>query len=634
MSDRPGNSFYRSDIDGLRALAIIGVLIFHAFPQWLGGGYIGVDVFFVISGFLIGSILSRELDQGRFSYLAFLLRRIRRLLPAMIVVVLAGLPVAAFLFVPEDFVSFCRHMLAGMLFFPNLLLWSETGYTDPAAETKPLLHLWSLGIEGQFYLLWPLVLLLAWRLAPRYRFTFIAIITGCSLLACIIWTAHDAVAAFYLPVTRFWELAVGTLVALLLPSLRLSNRSGNVLSIAGAALIVLLMAWYTKADAFPGWRAMLPVLGAAMLIAAGPQTWLSRRLLSHPLMVTLGLISYPLYLWHWLILTLGKYANLYLAGRFELSVLSTVLLLGLSIILAYLTHRFIERPFGKKPASGTPMHLLLAGWGGTILIAGSLWAALNGLGFGDGTKDSYLAQLQRKDGTCFVGESLSEFRPDLCITPADGRVRVLLVGDSFGAGFSRSLNDMPALSVSEFTASSCPFNPGLLTAVRPEACAAINAERMRLIETGGFDVVFIASWWGQQELDGQMENLAATIDHILASTGSRIVVYGASPVFYSPVPDIYRRNVRHRSTEFTTEVLTINGGLRDAALALLPKNDRIHYIDAVALFCPTAGQTCAYRDERDLFFIDNSHLSLYGTGKVLASDGLADFLEGKERAKK
>ncbi|ODT77410.1 MAG: hypothetical protein ABS76_26860 [Pelagibacterium sp. SCN 64-44] len=634
MSERSGNPYYRSDIDGLRALAIIGVLVFHAFPQLLGGGYIGVDVFFVISGFLIGSILARELDQGKFDYLAFLLRRVRRLLPAMVAVLLAGLPVAAFLFVPEDFVSFCRHILAGLLFFPNLLLWSETGYTDPAAETKPLLHLWSLGIEGQFYLFWPLVLLLAWRLAPRYRFAFIAAIAGCSLLACIIWTNHDAVAAFYLPVTRFWELAVGTLVALLLPRLQLSQRSRNVMSLSGAALIVILMAWYTKADAFPGWRAMLPVLGSAMLIATGPQAWLNRRLLSHPVMVTLGLISYPLYLWHWLILTLGKYANLYLVGRFELSILATILLVGLSIVLAYLTHRFIERPYGRKPTSGAPMRLLLVGWAGTMLLAGGLWATLNGFGFGDGTKDSYLAQLQRKDGTCFVGESLAEFRPDLCIAPADGRVRVLLVGDSFGAGFSRSLNEMPDLAVSEFTASSCPFNPGLPVVVRPEACAAINAERMRLIETGNFDVIFIASWWGQQEIDGQMENLASTMERILADTQSRIVVYGPSPVFYSAVPDIYRRNVRHRSTEFTTEVLTINGGLRDTALTMLPKNDRVHYIDAVGLFCDPASQTCTYRDEKDLFFIDNSHLSLYGTGKVLAGDGLADFLNGREKAEK
>ena len=630
MSTGPTSPQYRADVDGLRALAIVGVLLFHAFPALLPGGYVGVDVFFVISGFLIGSILSRELDLGQFSYLNFLLRRARRLLPALLVVLAVSMGVAAFLLVPEDLVNFYRHALSGALFIPNLVLWGDTGYTDPAAETKPLLHLWSLGVEGHFYLIWPIVLLLAWRLVGPRRVAVVAALAALSLLANLIWTPQDPVAAFYLPLTRFWELALGTLIALS-PRLlgKVSSPARHALSALGLGLIVVPMFWYTKLDSFPGWRAIMPVAGSAMLIATGPGAVINRAILSRRILVAIGLISYPLYLWHWALFTFGKYATLYFTERFELSILSTLALVAISVLLAWLTHRFVERPSARFALKGKGMRGLLGAWMLVILTSGGLWLGLSAAGITEGSKDTYLAQLQRKDGTCFVGVSLSEFDPVACITPEDGRTRVFLVGDSFVAGFSRTFNEDPSLAVSEFAASSCPFNPGLVSVVRPEACSEINQERMRLILEDTFDVIFIASWWGQQEMPGQMENLAATIDTILARTHARVVVYGPSPVFYSPVPDIYRRKVRGRETVVDTEVLTTYPELRQVAQATLTGKDRVRYIDVTGIFCGPDAMRCTYRDNTDLFFIDNSHLSLYGTRYVLERAGVSNFLHGE-----
>ncbi len=301
---------YRPDIDGLRAVAVLAVVSFHAFPQLTPGGFVGVDVFFVISGFLISTIILKAHAQNTFSYARFYARRIRRIFPALMLMLAASLVFGWFALTPNEFAELGRHAAAGTLFVSNLALWREAGYFDHEAQLKPLLHLWSLGIEEQFYLIWPLFLL-------RFRRATAALVAVVVLsFAANVWLVHSKPdATFYMPFTRFWELASGALLAQLAlmapngdalgglrrfaPFLGDSRALRDALSVAGTLLVLAPVLRLSHTASFPGFWAALPVLGTVALIAAGQRAIINRRLLSAPPMVLIGLISYPLYLWHW-----------------------------------------------------------------------------------------------------------------------------------------------------------------------------------------------------------------------------------------------------------------------------------------------------------------------------------------------
>jgi peptidoglycan/LPS O-acetylase OafA/YrhL len=345
---------YRPDIDGLRAIAVLAVIIFHAFPQTLKGGFIGVDIFFVISGFLITNILKNHLADGTFSFKAFYAARIRRIFPSLITVLAATLT-AGFALLPTELLNqLAKHITAGASFLSNFLLWHESGYFDHASETKPLLHLWSLGVEEQFYLLWPLLLWLTTKI-PRgqtvgnknrqdfklsSRTILILIIALLSFITNI-FLSHNHTADFYSPFSRFWELMLGAVLTNL-PSC-LNKNSSHLLSTIGLALILTAIGAFTPHTVFPSWNALLPTFGAALLIAAGPET-LINRLLSKPLFVAIGLISYPLYLWHWPILV---FLHLH-TGSNPPPILKTAALAA-AFLLASLTYMLIEKPIRFGP---------------------------------------------------------------------------------------------------------------------------------------------------------------------------------------------------------------------------------------------------------------------------------------------
>lgn len=361
---------YRPDIDGLRALAVLGVLIFHAFPKFLRGGFIGVDVFFVISGFLISTIIYEGLERNEFSFREFYARRIRRIFPALIVVMLATFAAGWFLIFPDAYKQLGKHMIGGALFVSNFVLWKESGYFDAAAETKPLLHLWSLGIEEQYYMFFPLVIWLAWR-ARLNLITVVTLIAGISFALNIGRVYQDPNGAFYQPQYRFWELMLGALLAqitlhyprylamaehwiepwaakvILRPNISFAQGSmiANLKSWVGFALIIAGYIILNQDVKFPGKAALLPTIGACLIIWAGPQAFVNRHVLSNRVALFLGKVSYPLYLWHWPILV-------YLRMLDENNHPHTSEKLGalaLSVLLAWLTYRYIEKPirFGR-----------------------------------------------------------------------------------------------------------------------------------------------------------------------------------------------------------------------------------------------------------------------------------------------
>ncbi|MBA4695891.1 MAG: acyltransferase family protein [Legionella sp.] len=355
---------YRPDIDGLRAVAVLAVVAFHAFPDWMKGGFIGVDVFFVISGYLISTIIFENLDKGTFSFTEFYTRRIKRIFPALIIVLVSCFAFGWFVLLPDELNQLGKHIAGGAVFVSNLVLWNESGYFDIAADMKPLLHLWSLGIEEQFYIIWPLLLYFAYK----KRFNLLSLgVTAALISFCIsiYQTKIDSVAAFYSPVTRFWELMLGSILAwLTLYELNVSSvrfdKVGkflddtifstehaksrqiwvNITSLFGLSLLIYGFWQINKDIGFPGIWALIPVLGAAVLIFSGPKAWVNRVILSNKVVVWFGIISFPLYLWHWPLLSFTT-----IIGDETLKDKIRIAMVALSVVLAWLTVKVIEKPF-------------------------------------------------------------------------------------------------------------------------------------------------------------------------------------------------------------------------------------------------------------------------------------------------
>jgi peptidoglycan/LPS O-acetylase OafA/YrhL len=432
---------YRPDIDGLRAVAILPVVAFHAFPGLLPGGFVGVDVFFVISGYLITSIILSNLTRGTFTFANFYSRRVRRIFPSLGVVLLACLVVGYRFLTADEYRQLGNHTLAGAGFVQNLVLWHDAGYFDNASETKPLLHLWSLAVEEQFYIFWPLLLALVvrWRIRVAWFIGAVALAS----FACNLWfVAVSPSAAFYFPVPRFWELMAGALLA------EMSFRPGEPLakwpvaqSAVGLGLIVMACAVLGEKHAFPGFWALLPTAGASLVVAAGPSSWVSRRLLANPPMVWIGKISYPLYLWHWPVFSLLRICLVDVPLGVRLAAVAV------ATVLAWATYAVVERPFRSK---GTSRWLTVAPIIALVIagIAGAGVWALGGLPKRPvNTKDARLFDYARHwDGWSLCG-LLENSQDGGCRILKSGQpIDVMVIGDSHAGHLASGLHDLFASS--------------------------------------------------------------------------------------------------------------------------------------------------------------------------------------------
>jgi peptidoglycan/LPS O-acetylase OafA/YrhL len=336
---------YRSDVDGLRALAVLSVIGFHAFPEFFPGGFIGVDIFFVISGYLISRILLAESSAQGIGFFSFYARRILRIFPALILVLAACLFAGWHTLLADEYKQLGKHVAAGAAFVANFSFWSEAGYFDSASEVKPLLHLWSLGIEEQFYIVWPFALWLVLKL-KRSSVRAVIGLTVASLLFASVLVFQDRTQAFYSPLTRTWELLAGALLAFVSQGLARLPRwfqigQGPFLGLALALGGILVI---QAAHPFPGLLALVPVISAVLLIGGDQNSWVNQRVLSNPWMVKIGLISYPLYLWHWPLLS---FAFIIESGRPGFGI--RLLMVALSFALAMLTYHLIEKPVRRLP---------------------------------------------------------------------------------------------------------------------------------------------------------------------------------------------------------------------------------------------------------------------------------------------
>jgi len=367
VDDTAAHPAYRPDIDGLRALAVLAVVIFHAFPKSLGGGFIGVDIFFVISGFLISHIIFKSLDCGTFRFGDFYARRVRRIFPALLLVLTVTVFFGWYVLLPNEFAQLGKHMIGAGGFISNLFLWQEAGYFDVAAQSKPLLHLWSLGIEEQFYLFWPLLLWAAWKSYHRFLWLTGVIIIA-SFILNVVWIATDPVADFYSPFTRFWELLAGGVLAwIFIYHSRYLSRYTNAKSVLGILCIAVPLIILNKHSAFPGWWTLLPVLGAMLLLAA-PQGWINQKILSSPPMAWCGRISYPLYLWHWPLLAFA-----YIIDP-NLSHWGHGVLVAAAVLLAWGTYAWLEKPIRfQLPMCKTMITSLIAAAMLLMVLGTAVW---------------------------------------------------------------------------------------------------------------------------------------------------------------------------------------------------------------------------------------------------------------------
>nr|WP_249138977.1 acyltransferase family protein [Actibacterium sp. MT2.3-13A] len=422
---------YRPDIDGLRAVAVLAVVFYHAGLTPFSGGFVGVDVFFVISGFLITSILRDEIARGRFRLANFYDRRVRRLFPALFVVLAASSIAAWAMLLPEDMRNFGQSLVAANLFVSNLLFWKEAGYFDTAAELKPLLHTWSLAVEEQYYLLFPLLIVGGAR-AFRAALGAVLAAIGAASLALAAWqVSHAPDAAFFLLPARFWELLTGAALAFL-PGPATGRRGvTEAIATCGLGLIALPIFAYSDLTPFPGLAAILPCLGAALLIYAGADG----RSRVHGVLrwapaVFFGRISYSLYLWHWPVLVFAKYY----AVR-PLTAVETGSAICLSVALAALSWRFVEQPFrGRRSAFGRRTVLAGAALATTLAVAFGL-AADRSEGLPGRLPADVLAltseapHIHARRDCHFASEKASV--SDFCLRGAGGQApRFLLLGDS------------------------------------------------------------------------------------------------------------------------------------------------------------------------------------------------------------
>lgn len=628
------NYKYRPDIDGLRAVAILSVVVFHAFPGILKSGFIGVDIFFVISGFLISSIIFSSLDSGKFSFREFYARRIRRIFPALILVLSTSLIVGWFLLLSAEYKQLGEHAAGGAGFISNFMLWSESGYFDTAAETKPLLHLWSLGIEEQFYIFWPLLMWVIWKLRLN-KLAIIALIGVSSFLFNLYLIRIDAVATFYSPLTRFWELLIGVFLAYLsLYETKILNklvqyigyrRLNDIASLAGIVFLAIGFCVISKQTHFPSWRALFPTLGAFFIIFAGASAWFNRVILSNKLLVWIGLISFPLYLWHWVVLFLARIIET-TTPSIEIRIIAILF----SVLLSWITYVFIERPI-RSGSNKTLKTTLL------VLLMFSVGSAGYYISYRDGFR--YRFPLEEKlnlNGldiikewrwhTCHLqydkGDKLFPDR-DAC-AEQEKRPLVLLWGDSQAATLYAGLKSLQSthnFGIAQLTANSCPPLLDYDNPTRP-LCREINDGNIEFINKIKPDIIILHAGW--YSADYQLNKLQETIAKLRKIGIKKIVIIGPVPKFNDILSRIIANNFG-KDIALSTQPLYIKNGLDDDSITeekmkVVATKSNTEYISAHDILCNENGcLSITGGDKPTIAYFDGAHLTPAGSAWLMES---------------
>jgi peptidoglycan/LPS O-acetylase OafA/YrhL len=663
-ADKPSLSHrsYRPDIDGLRALAILSVVSYHSGVPGITGGFTGVDIFFVLSGYLIGGQICSELRAGDFSFLRFYSRRAKRILPAFFAALAFILLIALVLLSPLEFAQTARSAFAATVSASNILFWATVNYFAPKTELNPLLMTWSLGVEEQFYATIPLLMAVLTRCGRKWLLP--AILATCSLSFLLAWSLLDRapMQAFYMLPARAWELGAG--VALAVTELNRKRQSipallAEPMSMAGVTLLLAPILLLTADTPFPGPAALPSVLGTAIVLAV-PGSWINRRLLSLAPLTFIGRVSYSWYLWHWPMLA---FLRIVYGGEAPRAAL--LLAAGASLFPAVLSYYFIERPFRRSSRPPTPL-LIRYAWAGFAVLAACAGAWLT---HGLPRRLPALARMESAEQTlkadpCLVGEKDQPDLSALCYDVSAVRPSVAIWGDSHAAALApglRSAADAQGYGLVELGKNSCPPLIGAthylpLAPLWAAGCVRFNRKALALLQADQRIriVILAASWaspfnrtrrdgWLTPDLAPQSpapsleasrqlftESLAASIRALQAS-GKQVVVLEDTPYFdFDPMLKVRTSNISARRT------LALWLGVPDSAdpgfappvatpsvlLSATLLEQTVAHFSGVRLFDPrlalcASSFQCAYRAGDSLLFIDSSHVSPDGARRAL-----------------
>jgi len=617
---------YRPEIDGLRAIAVLPVIFFHAGISIFSGGYVGVDIFFVISGYLISTIIIRELDKNAFSLINFYERRARRILPALFIVSMFAAITAYFWFAPTDFKNFGKSLFGVSIFSSNIFFWRESGYFDHAAEFKPLLHTWSLAVEEQFYIFFPLLLMLFWRFKIKIVTVILALIFLTSL-GLSHWTSLAKPSfGFFILLTRAWELLAGVFAALYLRHFGIPKNSmfSQLLAALGLFFIIVSILTFDQYTPFPSFYALMPVMGTVFIIIWAIPNGLTHKILSLKVFVWVGLISYSAYLWHQPLFAFARYKS-------ETPPIHLMLSLSfLSIILAYISWRWVEQPFRNKTRFSRKKIFQLSGITTfTMMIMGAvIWINNGFINRYDEDVRLVLKNFQAPSEYTVARHNsllLKEFNPN-------SERNILIIGDSFSQDLTNALFEVQGQNIENNKISVStyyiPIRCGVLFVTQeklPErdpkqdyACRQApnffnsNTLLKRMKEA---DSVWITSAWKSWQLEFMGESIENIKKH-----NSNITVFGSKN--FGNVKESHFVNIRDHS------ILKTNNPMRDSHIRVnsamsqeIPRHAR--FINVSALVCKNKTDCKNYVNGNILSY-DGGHLTPHGAkyiGQKIFSKG-------------
>lgn len=622
------NQKYRSDIDGMRALAVGLVLICHGFPTLLPGGFIGVDIFFVLSGYLITSILINDFQKERFSLKTFYERRVRRIFPALTTVLIFILIVSWYCLFSTEFSLIGKHISASTLFSENLLLWSESSYFDVSSDLKPTLHLWSLAIEEQFYIFLPLILYVIYK--KKFNLLPVLISTIVISLSLNIYdVVKNPTAAYYSPFGRSWELLIGSLLAALqIKNYNFLNKFKNLQSFIGL-LLILLGLFFAREDNFPGVIALLPTIGTALLISGGSSSWVNKYIFSLSPLVWLGIISYPLYLWHWPLMSLSHIIFN------DLSTFKAIACIILSIVLAYLTFLFIEKPFREKRIEISVLIFSMI-----IILALSSLIYFNKI-------NSRLNSINtpNKNEWAFLSTVSSDFDNldnliDFYKVHPERQNQTLFIGDSHIAHYSNRINlaieKNPQYNGAVFAiGGACvPIQNTTTSQVVRKGCHNLVEKAYKLAEQPEYSTVVIGANWlsylsnstnknvynssagsyllnTTQGKEAALKQLALDIKN-LESLGKNVILILNSPSDGALNSKGWRIRLIPSNKEIeSNKIVEVKSQSSNLNLELKnwAEKNSIKYINPFEFFCPQKNKCYSTDENSNFIFIDSSHLN-------------------------
>ncbi len=578
---------YRPDIDGLRSIAVLSIFLFHIDPSWVPGGYVGVDIFFVISGFLIGGIVHGQLSAGNFSIAHFYERRFQRIIPALFAMLLVVAGVGYLYLFPQIYEDFAKSSISAALSVSNIYFWQTTKYFGLDGHSKPLLHTWSLGVEEQFYIVFPLMLWALFKLCPKRIPLIVAIVALLSFLLSAVGAYSSPNGTFYLLPTRAWELLLGYLLVLMPKDVLRDGPARMGLALLGALGILFAFIFYDSETPFPGLAAVPPCLGAALIIATGGwgPTPVSRLLALKPF-VWVGLISYSLYLWHWPLIVLLREA----VPIDYFTPLQGVGVLVAGLVLGYLSWRFVEQPFRT---GGFGRRKIFAGTAaGAALISALCLVVIAGNGLPNrfdpkvarmaGTI-SYTGHTAFPYGTCFVEDfDLAKASRDPCLEPDANRPNVVIVGDSHAEhlwyGLDARMRDIHFIPA---TISGCPPRLHPLPRDLDRCRAPLDFVFRQYLPSRAGDIIVLAGNWKEDDLTRVGQMIDWLKQHRL-----RVVLVGPVVRYKSQTAKLIALSYLQNDPSLPDRFISLREGPMDKDFAALAQAKGVAYFSAYRALCP------------------------------------------------